>query len=164
MATATRKAAVTALLKTLNATMPFFGRPAKALKRAYGPGKWTLREILVHLSDTETVFLDRLRRLAAEEKPYLAAFDQDRWAARLHYKERDLNLARAQYLVARWSAIELARRLAPRVDANTGTHSEAGTRTFAQVLRQIAAHNAHHLEQLRACAAGKTWPPKCNRR
>src|SRR5205823_7599552 len=88
--------------------------------------------ILVHLSDTETVLLDRLRRLAAEKKPILMAFDENDWAAALFYKRRDLSLAGEQFEVARRSIIELARSLPASFDKKTGMHSEAGKRVFGK--------------------------------
>lgn len=148
----TRKAVIAELKKTLRETLRYFAQPRGALNSSYAPGKWTMHEILVHLSDTETVLLDRLRRLAAEPNPTLMAFDQDRWAGGLFYKSRDLKVARQQFEAARRSALELARMLPASADTNTGTHSEAGARTFGQVLAHIGEHNAHHLKQIRAIA------------
>jgi hypothetical protein len=154
-----REQAVSGLLDTLYQTLRYFDQPVN-LEKSYAPGKWTAREILVHLSDCETVLLERLRRLACEEKPLLVAFDENRWAATLSYKTRDLGLARLQYEAARRNVLEVARMLDASFDAKVGTHSEAGTRTFAQVISHLAEHNAHHLEQLKAIAEGRTWTKK----
>ena len=155
-----REKVIQELLDTLHETLKYFDADSKTLGTSYGTSKWTLRQILVHISDTETVLLDRLRRLAAEKKAMLMAFDENDWAAALLYKERDLNLARQQFEAARRNVIELARILPADVDTRTGTHSASGTRTFGQVIGHIAEHNAHHLEQVRAIAAGKQWKPK----
>jgi hypothetical protein len=117
-----------------------------------------MQQILVHLSDSETVLLDRLRRLLSEKQPLLLAFDQDRWAKELFYPKRSLELARSQYIIARLCVIELAKTLPIKADEKAGTHSEAGPMTFGKVLARVASHNAHHLEQLEAIAAGRTWP------
>ena len=155
-----REKAVQALLATLHETLAAFDQAPEVLERSYASGKWTLRELLVHLSDCEGVYTDRLRRLAAEDNPTLMAFDENRWASRLFYKTRDLGLAKLQFETARRSNIELARQLDDSVDARSGTHSEAGTRTFAQILTMAASHNEHHLEQIRAIVAGRTWTKK----
>ncbi|HYG76166.1 MAG TPA: DinB family protein [Planctomycetota bacterium] len=152
-----RDAAVSRLIDSLHETLKYFDQPVATMERSYGPGKWTLREILVHLSDTETVLLDRLRRLAAEEKPLLTAFDENRWASTLFYKQRDLNLARAQFEAARRGIIELVRTLPDSFDSKTGMHSEAGPLTFGQMLEKVGSHNVHHLEQIKAIAEGRTW-------
>jgi len=155
-----REVLVGRLRSNLQEVAGYFDRSETEQSRAYAPGKWTMRELLVHLADTETVLLDRLRRLAADEKPMLQAFDQDHWAARLAYKQRNLKLCRQQFEAARESVIELLELLESGVDGRTGTHSEAGVQTFAQVAEKVYAHSAHHLDQLRACAAGKEWKPK----
>jgi len=157
---ALRDAAVQELLKTLHETLPLFDQPADVLARSYAPGKWTLRQMLVHISDAETVLLDRLRRLASENNPTLVAFNQDLWTSAMRSDERDLTLSRMQYDTARRNVIELARLLPAEFDAKTGTHTEAGTLSFGDVLGKVHKHNAHHLEQALAIVAGKTWAPK----
>lgn len=155
-----RKEIVHKLYDTLHATLPYFDQSPDVLNHSYAPGKWTLRELLVHISDTEAVLLDRLRRTASEKKPSFLAFDENDWAAKLHYKARDLNLAKQQYEVARRQIIELAKMLDESVDSMVGVHSEAGPQTFATNLAKVASHNAHHLEQAKAIAEGKTWQKK----
>ncbi len=144
----------------MHETAQYFDASAKTLNKSYGPGKWTMRQILVHLADAESVLLDRLRRMAAEKNPVLMAFDENLWASALFYKKRDLDLARQQFEASRRTIIEMARMLPASFDNKTGTHSEAGKRVFGKVLGHVAEHNAHHLEQIRAIAAGKRWKPK----
>jgi hypothetical protein len=155
-----RDAQIEQMYSTLHETVALFDQPDAVLNRSYGPSKWTLRELLVHLSDTETVLLDRLRRIASENNPPLVAFDENLWTKNLFYAKRDLTLARQQFEVARRNAIELAKTLDASVDVKTGVHSEVGALTFATILGKVGAHNAHHLEQCRAIVAGKTWTKK----
>lgn len=158
-----RTALVQQLFDTLHATLPYYDQPDAVLNRSYAPGtpgKWTMREILCHLSDNEAVFLDRLRRLASEPNPTLMNMDENAWAVKLSYQTRDLPLVRAQQDVVRRSVIELARTLDETVDNNAGTHSTAGRRTFGQILAGVVSHNAHHLEQLKAIAENRPWTPK----
>lgn len=155
-----RDAAVQVLFSTLHETLACFDQSDAVLARAYAPGKWTLRELLIHISDAETVLLDRLRRIASESNPQLIAFDQDLWIQNLQSQKRDLSLARQQFEVARRCVVELARILPDTFDQKTGTHSEAGVISFATVLEKIQKHNAHHLEQARACVEGRTWKPR----
>jgi hypothetical protein len=154
-----RTETATELLDSMHQVLPYFDQCDAVLKKRYAPGKWSVREILVHLADTETVLLDRLRRLAAENNPTLMAFDQDKWAGALFYGKRDLGVARQQYESARRSIIEMIRNLKPSVDKRAGMHSEAGRRTFGAVLATVLSHNQHHLKQIQAAAAGRTWKP-----
>lgn len=155
-----RKEAIARIQKDLREVVKFFGKPKAMLKKSYAPRKWSMRQILVHLSDTQSVYLERLRRLAADDRAVLQGFDQDLWAERLRYDVRDLKLAKQQFQVASAGIVELLRHLDNDVDSNTGTHSEAGPKTFAQIYQTIAGHTAHHMEQVRAIAAGKPWTPK----
>ena len=42
-------------------------------------------------------------------------------------------------------------------DARIGLHSEAGPLGFGQLLKKVADHNSHHLEQAKAAIEGRTW-------
>jgi hypothetical protein len=59
------------------------------------PGKWSIHEIIVHVTDSEIVGLHRFKKVLAEDRPLLTAFDQDKWAAQLRYHELDAG----QYLL-----------------------------------------------------------------
>ena len=148
------------LFDTMHATLSFFDQPEEALNRSYGPGKWTMRQILCHISDQETVFLERLRRIATESNATLLNMDENVWVKDLFYSTRDLAIIKMQFEAARRSVIELMRRLDESIDEKRGTHTLAGPVTFAQVAGKIAKHTAHHNEQLLAIAAGRSWQPK----
>src|ERR1700751_1157966 len=49
------------------------------------PGKWTAREVVHHLADSEMTSAIRLRLLLAVDAPRIVGYDQDLFAARLHY-------------------------------------------------------------------------------
>lgn len=53
---------------------------AEALHDPPAPGKWSLREILCHLADTELAFSVRIRQTLAEPHHVIQPFDQDRWS------------------------------------------------------------------------------------
>jgi hypothetical protein len=148
---------VSQLLGTMHRTLPYFDLSEAPLGKRYAPGKWTAREVLVHLADTEGVLLDRLRRLASENNPTLMAFDQDKWQQRMFYSRRDLNVARMNYEASRRGIIELIRNLPESVKNRTGTHSEAGKISFGFMLDRVIRHNAHHLEQIKAAVEGRRW-------
>ena len=139
------------------ATLPYFSADASALARSYAFGKWTLRQLLIHLVDGESVFLDRVRRLIADQEPLLLAFDENRWADHLFAPQRDLAAAGRLFAASRATLIELASLCPPALHGREGRHSERGTRTLAQVVRFVHQHNAHHLDQLAAIAANRPW-------
>ena len=128
-------------------TTPLFDLPEAQLRRGYRKGGWNVRQLLVHISDVETVFLDRMRRVVAQDKALLMAIDPDGWADRLDYRDRDLAIAQAQFVAARSSAIELIERHRD-LHARTGVHSENGKLSLADIAGRVAWHHLHHLEQV----------------
>src|ERR1051326_5357270 len=64
--------------------------PAEQLTAHPIKGKWSACEIVQHLADSEMNAAIRLRRLLTEERPVIHAYDQDSYATRLNYNERDI--------------------------------------------------------------------------
>src|SRR4051794_1880274 len=65
------------------------------------PNGWSAREVVHHLADSEMTSALRLRRLLAEERPILDAYDEEEYARRLHYRERPLEAALATLAAVR---------------------------------------------------------------
>jgi len=51
-------------------------------------GRWTIHQVVLHLADCEGVHSDRIKRVISEENSTLLAFDENKWAAALHYSEQ----------------------------------------------------------------------------
>src|SRR5260370_23364982 len=83
------------------------GFPPEKLNERIIPGKWTVTEIVHHLSDSETIGGTRLRRLLVEDHPLIQAYDQDAFASRLNYNNRDIGPP----MEAFWSARTTTPRL-----------------------------------------------------
>jgi hypothetical protein len=113
-----------------------------------GPGKWSAREIVHHLGDSEMTAAVRFRLLVAEDKPAIKGDDQDRFASRLHYErphEASLDLFRS----ARAATAELMGCLTEADWLREGTHSEMGRYGLDTWLRIYATHAHRHAEQIR---------------
>lgn len=146
---------ITSLEATRNETLAHFDLSDSDLERSYAPGKWTVRFLLHHLADAETVMFDRIRRVLSEKRPVLWAFDPDAWAAGLDYAERPLDLSRRLYESTRDGVIHYARIHYSKNGHLEWVHSETGVRTLKDEIDKVAAHNAHHLAQIRM-ALGKS--------
>jgi hypothetical protein len=111
-------------------------------------GKWSAREIIHHLADSETTAAVRFRLLLAEDRPAIKGYDQDRFASRLHYErphEASLELFRA----VRASTAELMACLTEADWLREGTHSELGRYGLDVWLRDVAVHAHRHADQIR---------------
>jgi hypothetical protein len=129
-------------------TLSFFELSQEQLDRTYGPGKWPVRFILHHLADAETVLYDRIRRIIAESRQVLWAFNQDAWAISLDYAQMPLELSRNMYDAVRTRLIYHARIHYEKDGSREYVHSETGVRTLKQEFDKVAWHNEQHLEQI----------------
>ncbi len=111
-------------------------------------GKWTAREIVHHLADSEMSAAVRFRLLVAEDRPAIKGYDQDEFARRLHYDrphEASLELFRA----ARASTAEVMACLTEADWLREGTHSEIGRFGLDTWLRIYGPHAHRHADQIR---------------
>jgi DinB family protein len=141
---------IQSLEATRDETLEHFQLGDSELARCYAPGKWPIRFILHHIADAETVLFDRIRRILSETRGVLWAFDQDAWARGLDYAQRPLDLSRRIYESTREGVIYYARVDYSKNGHLEFVHSETGVRTLKDEFDKVAAHNAHHLAQIRA--------------
>ena len=139
---------ITRLEATRDRTLKYFDLSDAELNRNYGPGKWTVRFILHHLADAETVFFDRIRRVLSEPRQVLWVFDQDAWAKGLDYSRLPLDLSRRIYQPVREGIIYQARLHYDRDGHREFVHSETGVRTLRDEFDKVAWHNEKHLDQI----------------
>ena len=95
------------LQRALTLTIPFFEADPAFLQKSYAPGKWNVRQILAHVTDTEIVHQYRTRMILSEPGCKISAFDENKWAKTLAYAQRDMLLMRRTFTCTRESIIEL---------------------------------------------------------
>jgi hypothetical protein len=142
------------LESTRDETLDYFALGERDLARAYGPGKWSVRFILLHLADSETVLYDRIRRVLSEPRQVLWVFDQDAWAQGLDYANLPLALSRRVYESVRNAVIYYAGLHYERKGHLEFVHSVTGVRTLKEEFDKVASHNEHHLGQVRLALRG----------
>lgn len=153
----------TALLKQLertrDETLRYFGLGDDDLALTYGPGKWSVRFVLHHLMDSETVEFERIRRTLSEPKPVLWVFDPDLWAKGLDYASLPLEVSRRVYEASRAAVIQYAGRHYERSGHLEFVHSVTGVRTLKAEFDKVASHNEHHLGHIRQALESKGRNP-----
>ena len=112
-------------------------------------GKWSAAEIVHHLADSETTSALRLRRLLVEDHPLIQGYDQDAFAARLNYNNRDIAPALEAFRCARATTAQLFDFMEDNDWRREGTHSESGAYTAEDWLTIYAAHAHNHAAQIR---------------
>jgi len=127
--------------------------PAASLTAHPIPGKWSAREIVHHLGDSETVAGVRLRRLLCEDAPAIQGYDQDEYATRLKYNERDMQPSLDAFRAARASTAQLMDQMTPEDWGRKGTHTEHGNYSATDWLQIYADHAHNHAAQIRTLRA-----------
>jgi hypothetical protein len=122
--------------------------PTESLAARPIAGKWSAAEIVHHLADSETTSALRFRRLLVEDHPLIQGYDQDEYAAKLHYNQRDLTPSLAAFRFARETTAQLIDLMSENDWHREGTHSESGSYTMEDWLRIYAAHAHNHAAQI----------------
>jgi uncharacterized damage-inducible protein DinB len=112
------------------------------------PGKWSIRQIVAHLADAETVMAHRFRQVIAEDAPVLVWFDQDAWAASLDYARRKPKQSLETLRRTRAENVELLKVLAESAYERAGNHTRNGRMTLHDLLEHGASHTEAHARQI----------------
>ncbi len=110
------------------------------------PGTWSIQQIVIHMLDSDLVGTDRMKRVIAEDNPLLLAYDESKFAARLHYHEIDPQLACDVFCKNRQLTADILRRLPDETFQRTGIHTERGKETLAELVADYVGHLQHHLK------------------
>jgi uncharacterized damage-inducible protein DinB len=118
------------------------------LNYRYAEGKWTIREIMVHLIDSERVFSYRALRFSRKDNTELPGYDQDLFVANSCSNERSLKSLLEEYIVVRTANVALFSNLTDamldfrgRANGNEMSARELGFATLG--------HEMHHIRVIR---------------
>jgi uncharacterized damage-inducible protein DinB len=114
----------------------------------YAPGKWSVKEILGHLTDAERIFAYRLLRVARGDATPLPGFDENAYVPAGRFDERPLRALAAEFRAVRLSSVALASGLPSTSWFKVGQASGKSVSARALVYI-IVGHVAHHLGVLR---------------
>jgi hypothetical protein len=116
------------------------------LTQSPAPGKWSIRDILCHLADTEIAFAFRLRQALAEPNHVIQPFDQEKWAG--PYALFDAASALAVFTSLRDWNCKLIATVPAEAYAKPLTHPERGEMTFRTLVETMGGHDLNHLKQI----------------
>ncbi|MES2630158.1 MAG: DinB family protein [Bacteroidota bacterium] len=115
--------------------------------QVYAPGKWTVRDILQHLIDTERIFAFRALSFARGEKQRLNSYEEDEYARAGKAIDRDLTEIIKELIAVRKSSQLLFRSFTPEMLAQSG-QSFKGEYSVAAIGFILAGHQRWHLQVL----------------
>jgi FMN phosphatase YigB (HAD superfamily) len=136
----------------LGALLHFFGQttwPHCPVEEGWGPV-----EIACHLRDVEReITQPRLKKMVAEDNPYLPAVESDQWAEERNYRSQNGPEALQEFTRARKETIARLRGLSPADWQRPGRHALFGPTTLAEQAQFSARHDLLHIEQLQGALA-----------
>ncbi len=114
----------------------------------YAENKWSIKEIIGHLTDTERIFSFRSVSIARGEKACLPGFDEDAYMAMSNFSEQSFESLLTQYRLVRESSIALYESMTEEIASRMGNANgfEVSARAYAWA---IAGHEAHHVGVLK---------------
>jgi arsenate reductase-like glutaredoxin family protein len=115
---------------------------------SYLAGKWTLKEVLGHMVDTERIFSYRLLCISRQEKQVLPGFDENEYQMNSGYGTQDIEAVLKQYHSTRMSTIDLLNFLSTSQWDQKGivNGNEVSVRALAWM---IAGHEKHHIQVIK---------------
>ncbi len=109
----------------------------------YAPGKWTVKEMLGHVNDTERIMAYRALRIARGDKTPLAGFEQDDYIRDGNFGQRTLAALIEEFTDVRRATLHIFRHVDAEIGARRGTANgdSVSVRALAYI---IAGHELHH--------------------
>ena len=114
----------------------------------YAPGKWSIRDVVLHMADTERVMAYRALRIARADTTPLASFDENAWTPMAGANERSMDSLLAELEATRRATVAMLEGFPPEAWARVGTASgkSVSVRALAWI---IAGHERHHVAVIR---------------
>ncbi len=127
-------------------TFEFFQKfSEKNAEYRYDPDKWCIKEILLHLIDTERVFTYRALRISRDDTTPLPSFDQDEFIRNSNVMQRLISDLGNEYQSVRNASLTLFRSLDEEMTLRIGNAS-GNTLTVRTIPCIIAGHELHHIK------------------
>lgn len=129
------------------------GIDAGLLNRRPPGDDWSIRDVVIHLSDAELVGAVRIRLAIAEESPAAPVYEQDAWKRRLQYLWRDPEGALALFQQTRYATAEILEHCGAEAWQRTIVHPERGPLTVTDLVGIYVDHVRDHVAQIAAARA-----------
>ena len=118
------------------------------LRRPEREGKWSILQVVQHLTDNELVYGYRIRMMLTHEKPELPRYDRDAWAARLRYHDAPAGDVLEELGALRRRNLRLLQALTPDELDRVGVHAERGEESVRTFIALVAGHDLLHRRQI----------------
>lgn len=118
--------------------------PEEKLTSRYAAGKWTIKEVLVHVVDDERIYAYRALRFARNDRTELPGFDQDDYAVHSGANGRDVEDILREFAAVRRATISLFNGLGREALVRAGV-ADGKVMSVRAAAYHIAGHEMRHL-------------------
>lgn len=122
--------------------------PAEKLLYRYAAGKWTIKEVLVHIIDDERIYAYRALRFARNDKTELPGFEQDDYALHSGANERDIDDILTELSTVRRSTISLFESFDQQALTRAGV-ANGNVMSVRAAAYHLAGHELHHVNLIK---------------
>ncbi len=123
--------------------------PAKMWDYKPAEDKWSVKEIVIHLADSEANAYVRCRKIIAESGSDITAYNQNQWASNLNYKQQNIEQALELFKYLRLTTYQLLRSLPDNKWQSFIMHPETGKVTLSDWLTTYTEHVTKHIDQMK---------------
>jgi len=113
----------------------------------YTVGKWTIKQLISHIIDTERIMSYRSLRYSRKDKTMLNGFEEDDYARNCGSEDRSLDSLIQEFTTLRKSTTQLFESFTPEMLTFYGPKEQKGL-TVEKIARMIAGHSMHHCNVL----------------
>jgi hypothetical protein len=113
------------------------------------PEKWSIKEIIIHITDSELNGYIRCRKIIAENGSTITTYDQDAWAEKLMYTSRSIDTSLELFRLLRVVNYSLLAGLPSETWDNYIIHPEIGKVTLSDWLKIYSEHVPIHINQMK---------------
>jgi len=124
------------------------GLSEEELRFQPAPDKWSIHQIVIHVTDSEILSTHRLRKVLAEEEPLLLSFDQEAWVNNLGYERLDLEQHLLLFQMLRASMLPLLENLTAEQLKRVGQYPDGARYMFKELLEFRVQYVRDHLAQI----------------
>jgi len=124
------------------------GLSPSQMRQSPAKGKWSIAQLVCHLSDSEVVLAFRLRMAIAQSGSPLQAMDEKKWAAGLGYLKANVKEKIEVFEKLRRDHVRLLRSLSPSERKRYGMHEERGRESVERMAQMYAGHDINHIRQI----------------
>ncbi|MFN0205346.1 MAG: DinB family protein [Planctomycetota bacterium] len=125
------------------------GATPAELEHRPGPGKWSAKEVVHHLADSETMAAMRIRLVVGKSGSLICGYDPDQFAVKFNYNSRPIENALAAFKIAHETTLEILPHFTAEDWSRQAWHTESGLYSAEKWLATYSKHSHDHAGQIR---------------